>query len=99
MKSTKEICQNETWMVGRIEPRKRRLSALLEGSGVNRFSAEAEILSPLPEPEEQKRETTFPMANGNGLRTQPTGAGPIIEIPAAGADSGAPVSEVCTLDQ
>ena len=39
----------------------------------------AEILSPLPEPEEQKRETTFPMANGNDLRTQPTGEGPIIE--------------------
>ena len=33
--------------------------------------------------EEQKMETTFPIANGDGLRTQPTGgAGTIIEIPA-----------------
>jgi hypothetical protein len=32
--------------------------------------------------QEQKRETTFPIASGNGLRTQPTGgAGTIIEIP------------------
>jgi hypothetical protein len=47
-------------------------------------SAEAEIPSPLPEPGEQKRETTFPMAIANGLRTQPTGgAGAIIEIPAS----------------
>lgn len=30
--------------------------------------------------EERRRETTFPMANGNSPRTQPTGA--IIEIPA-----------------
>lgn len=34
--------------------------------------------------EEQKRETIFPVAIANGLRTQPTGAGPIIEIPATG---------------
>ena len=33
--------------------------------------------------EEQKMETTFPIANGDGLRTQPTGgAGTVIEIPA-----------------
>jgi hypothetical protein len=46
--------------------------------------ANGAVQCPMEGSQEQKRETTFPMANGNGLRTQPTGEGPgpIIEIPA-----------------
>lgn len=40
--------------------------------------------------EEQNRETTFPVANGNGPPTELTGEGPKLEIPAAGtAQDGA----------
>jgi len=52
-------------------------------------SAEAEILSPSPDPGEQKRETTLPVAVSNSLRTQPTGERPMIPPAEAEQDGGA----------